>query len=283
MKENKTLLELTSDPVFKAFMMSENTKVFKARYISLITGIKEEDLLNAEYTSRELAVNNKQDKTYKSDIIVHIEKTYLNIEMNNEYYKGVLNKNTSYLNKIRGDSYNKGDNYLDIERVIQINIDNYTKYNGNKLLYEFSMREKETGEIEQNNLISYHIDLAYLNDKCYTIDEIKKMSELEKMSLIFLEKQEDELNMIRGEKGMEEAINELELLSNDEKIIGLYDAEAVERKVMNTRLLDAENRGMKQGKKETSIEIAKSLLQENIDINIISKSTGLTLEEISKL
>lgn len=282
MKENKTLLELTSDPVFKAFMMSENTKVFKARYISLITGIKEEDLLNAEYTSRELAVNNKQDKTYKSDIIVHIEKTYLNIEMNNEYYKGVLNKNTSYLNKIRGDSYNKGDNYLDIERVIQINIDNYTKYNGNKLLYEFSMREKETGEIEQNNLISYHIDLAYLNDKCYTIDEIKKMSELEKMSLIFLEKQE-ELNMIRGEKGMEEAINELELLSNDEKIIGLYDAEAVERKVMNTRLLDAENRGMKQGKKETSIEIAKSLLQENIDINIISKSTGLTLEEISKL
>lgn len=282
MKENKTLLELTSDPVFKAFMMSENTKVFKARYISLITGIKEEDLLNAEYTSRELAVNNKQDKTYKSDIIVHIEKTYLNIEMNNEYYKGVLNKNTSYLNKIRGDSYNKGDNYLDIERVIQINIDNYTKYNGNKLLYEFSMREKETGEIEQNNLISYHIDLAYLNDKCYTIDEIKKMSELEKMSLIFLEKQE-ELNMIRGEKGMEEAINELELLSNDEKIIGLYDAEAVERKIMNTRLLDAENRGMKQGKKETSIEIAKSLLQENIDINIISKSTGLTLEEISKL
>ena len=38
------LLELTSDVVFKAFMISEKTNRYKARLISLITNIPESEL-----------------------------------------------------------------------------------------------------------------------------------------------------------------------------------------------------------------------------------------------
>ena len=38
------LLELTSDVVFKSFMMSEKTNPYKARLIHLITGIPESEL-----------------------------------------------------------------------------------------------------------------------------------------------------------------------------------------------------------------------------------------------
>ena len=41
--------------------------------------------------------------------------------------------------------------------------------------------------------------------------------------------------------------------------------------------------GIEQGKKEEQIKIAKKLLEQNIDINIISKVTGLTTEEIENL
>ena len=46
---------------------------------------------------------------------------------------------------------------------------------------------------------------------------------------------------------------------------------------------DGIEEGRKEGKKEKSIEIAKELLSQNVDIEIIVKSTGLTKEEIEKL
>ena len=41
--------------------------------------------------------------------------------------------------------------------------------------------------------------------------------------------------------------------------------------------------GTQQGIKNRNIEIAKNMIKENIDIDIISKITGLTKEEIEKL
>ena len=41
--------------------------------------------------------------------------------------------------------------------------------------------------------------------------------------------------------------------------------------------------GKAEGKNERNIEIAKNMLKENIDIELISKVTGLNPEEIEKL
>ena len=45
----------------------------------------------------------------------------------------------------------------------------------------------------------------------------------------------------------------------------------------------AYNDGIKQGIYEKSIETAKSMLKDNLDIQTISKYTGLTVEVISSL
>ena len=41
--------------------------------------------------------------------------------------------------------------------------------------------------------------------------------------------------------------------------------------------------GIKEGKKKTQLEIAKKMIKENIDIEMIIKMTELTKEEIEKL
>ena len=41
--------------------------------------------------------------------------------------------------------------------------------------------------------------------------------------------------------------------------------------------------GRKEGKREEKVAIAKSMLSDDMDINIILKHTGLTKEEINKL
>lgn len=300
-------LELTSDVVFKSFMLSDNTKNYKARLISLITSIDEEVLRKAKYTSQELKINNKQDKIFKTDIIAEIKNHMLNIEMNKEYYDGLFQKNTSYYSRIRSEELDSGEDYIDLKKIIQINLDDFHKYNGNKLVYEFKMREKDTENIEDNLLTSYHIDLKILKDKCYNnIDtnvfrgdmlmEKEKQEELEKLLRIFVE---DDLDKLRGDPIMDEAIDELERISQDKKIIGLYNAEAVERKVYNSKMKYAEKigmekgmekgmkkgmeKGIEQGIQKEKIEITKKLLSKNINIDVISEITELKKEEIEGL
>ena len=74
----------------------------------------------------------------------------------------------------------------------------------------------------------------------------------------------------------------LENISNDEKIIGLYDVEKVEQKILNTRLKGAKQEGIKQGAEQEKMEIAKNLLSQNVDMDVIMSATGLTKEEIEK-
>ena len=78
---------------------------------------------------------------------------------------------------------------------------------------------------------------------------------------------------------MDEALDELERISSDEKIIGLYDKEKVEKKILNTRLRDAKEEGLEEGKRN----IAKNLLKLKIKEEDILVATGLSREELEKL
>ena len=82
---------------------------------------------------------------------------------------------------------------------------------------------------------------------------------------------------------MEEAYEELERISMDKNIIGLYDKEKVEQKILNTKLEGARLEGIEEGRKEginqRNIEIAKNLLNQNISIDIIIVIYMVTLLE----
>ena len=256
-------------------MLSDETRNYKAKLIHLITGLDYNKLLQATYISKELPVTNKSDKAYNTDIVIEVDKHVLNIEMNNTYYKGLFLKNNTYLNKIRSEAYESGDDYLDVEGVIQINIDNFTHYKRNKLIYKFEMREESTGELECEKLESYHIDLEYLKNNCYN----EEGNSLETLLQLFIVEDEELLDKLRRKEDMEKAVNELERLSSDKRIIGLYDAEKVARKTLNTQLKSAKLDGIE----ERNIEIAKNMKNENMDIELISKITGLSIEEINNL
>ena len=73
------------------------------------------------------------------------------------YYKGLFEKNNTYMNKIRSESFNRVEDYLEIEKVIQINIDNFTHYKGDKIIYETKYTTKtfivnEIKEIQETDL-----------------------------------------------------------------------------------------------------------------------------------
>ena len=61
------------------------------------------------------------------------------------------------------------------------------------------------------------------------------------------------------------------------------DAEKVTNTLISNAKKDGETIGLKKGERNKTIEIAKSLIKQNIDVNIISSATGLSIEEIKKL
>ena len=78
-------------------------------------------------------------------------------------------------------------------------------------------------------------------------------------------------------------VDEIEKL-NKEKYYGmLYNVEEEQKKLENSARLAGYHEGIEQGSILTKEEIAKSLLEQNIDIEVISKSTGLTKDEIENL
>lgn len=310
MHEKTKLLNLTSDVIFKNFFMNENTIEYTAEFINLITGIpKEEIIKKAVFENIELPIINKNSKRYKCDIIIGIAKQLINLEMNASYYEGIIEKNNSYLFRMLGDRFNKGENYIDGKKIIQINIDNYKKYKGDKLLYRFTIKEDETLELETENYESYHISLPYLKEKCYNKE---KLSRLEKLCEIFLFDDAKEAYKITGDDNvMKKAVRTLEELSQDENIVGLYDAEEVERKVWNTKLLYATKvgteegmkkgikkgmekgmekgmkqgikKGIEQGKNEAQIQTAQKLIKMGLSKEQIVEATGLSIEQLNNL
>ena len=86
---------------------------------------------------------------------------------------------------------------------------------------------------------------------------------------------------------MEEYVKEAKRASTNDEIVGLYDKELHEEKLRITELEEARDEGEKKGitigKKKGIIETAKKFLKEKVDIDIITKCTGLTKEEIEKL
>ena len=194
-KEKTRLLDLTSDPVFKEFMLSEDTKEYTAKLINLITKIpKEEILKHSVFNNVEIPIRNKKDKRYRTDIIITIMNNIINIEMNREYYEGLLSKNDAYKSRIYGDQFDIGDNYLEVKKIISINIDDFSRFKGNKFLYKFVTMEENTHEKLEDNSETYHLDLEYLRKKWYNKEEL---IELEKMCLIFIERDEDALEKLK--------------------------------------------------------------------------------------
>ena len=94
----------------------------------------------------------------------------------------------------------------------------------------------------------------------------------------------DKLNDLGGENIMDEYVKEAEEVSFEGGVGEAYDKEwALRDQGYRDGLSQGKAEGKAEGKNERNIEIAKNMLNEGIDINIITKCTGLTNEDINAL
>ena len=113
---------------------------------------------------------------------------------------------------------------------------------------------------------------------------MKSLSEEEKYILALVEMDLDKLNDLGGENIMDEYVKEAEEVSFEGGVGEAYDKEwALRDQGYRDGLSQGKAEGISEGKNERNIEIAKNMLNEGIDINIITKCTDLTNEDINAL
>ena len=232
--------------------------------------------------NRNLSVENKKERNKQVDLLLEYRGEKINIEINNYYSKGITDRNIVYASYIHGKQLDYEDNtYSNINKTIQINLNN--------IRTNSTLRERYFFRNDKNTILSEkfeidQIDMVLARDICYN-DYSNKLA---RWCMVLTSKTKEEFKKYLGEDLMEkEAKEKLEektsKMSDDEEVYALYSAYTKEELEKNTLIEEAEQRGHEKGIKNEKISIAKNMIKENIDIDIISKITGLSKEEIEKL
>lgn len=88
---------------------------------------------------------------------------------------------------------------------------------------------------------------------------------------------------MKENKDIKQAKEEFDLISRDDTLRWLALRANMAKSEEAQLIEDARENGLEEGEKKSKLEIAKNMIKENIDIDIIEKVTGLTREEIKKL
>ena len=136
------------------------------------------------------------------------------------------------------------------------------------------------------------LDLVLGSKMCYNQDNNK----LSRWCRVFLVNDEKELTKILGSDLMENSaskklVEEINEMSSDFEYVELYTKLSRKELEYNTYIEEAKEEGLNlgikegivQGKKQEKINIANIMLKEKMDISTISKITGLSISEITKL
>ena len=78
-------------------------------------------------------------------------------------------------------------------------------------------------------------------------------------------------------------MDELERLGLNDKFGLAYDNEAMQKRMINTARNWGYDDGKEDGARAEKLSIAKNFLKDGIPIEVISKNTGLSVEELKEL
>lgn len=223
-----------------------------------------------------------------------------------------------YWSKMYTKELTKGNDYSQLKKTIVIlladfefsNFESIPKYHT-----EWQIREKDFPKVILTNVLELHIlELPKLK-KLIEKNDLYKNKKLDLWIKFLLTPDKLEVNDMEENEAVKEAKDVLDKIRQDEKeeylaelrLKYILDSKAQKAYARRKGLEEGREEGLKQGieeglkqgieeglkqgleqgleqgTKKAKIEIAKNMLKEKIDIEIIQKVTGLTKDEIKKL
>ena len=284
-------LKLTNDFIFKKVFGKKGNESILKDLLEAILKIKIEKIeLQAEVElERELI----DDKTGILDIEATIdENTVIDIEMQMQNQYNMKERTLYYWSGLYYTGLQKNENYKINKRAITINIMNFDMFKEGPYHEKVELRRRYKNILLTDKLEIHFIQLTKF------MKEARKEEDKELWNwLTFIcNKNEEEVREIMEEnEEIKKANEQLEYLTGDDAVRRMaFLREKAERDYV-TNMSGAREEGkkegikkgieegIKEGEKNKTIEIAKEMLKEEMEIEKIIKITGLTREEIDKI
>ena len=258
------------DAAFKeVFLNDKNRDLLKA----IIESVIGEEIIIEKTSNVELLDGNVNVRKKRIDARVKATGKVVEIEVNTETDNEYKPRNVAYIGNIYSKYTFRGDRYDENTDIIQINF-SYGISN-KEYIREYFIQDKSGNKFVKNFKI-YEVNMQKVKETWYNNAERDKFKYLSMMDL-----SKEELEKIpKGEDVIMDKYKKEIIDKNDDPLFQEFmSREEDERKMFNTKLYNAEEKGRASGIKET----AKNMLKDNLDLNTISKYTGLTIKEIETL
>lgn len=219
--------------------------------------------------------NNKTYLGYFGDIIVTLDNgTIISIELYKDNFREKdYNKSYAYMCRLFDKNVIDSKEYK-VRKIISLNLmnGNYRKENKDLVNKYIFVNNKSKKNIDNENTVMYLVRLDLANNIQYTKD-IRFINWLRLLNAESIEKMKE---IGKDDKIMEEAREFVR------KWLNKTPEENLENYIKDKEKM-ARTEGLEQGSKKSTIKIAKNMLSLDININDVSKATGLTIKEINKL
>ena len=236
---------------------------------------------------------NLSEKANNKESIVDLKAitedgTIVIIEIQTYSTKNFFERTLYYWSKNYSSTLKKGDDYPELKPVISINLidDILFDKTDNRMHTCYLLKEKNS-----NKILTDHIQLHYVEIPKF--DENANIKRELKNCILFLKsnKEEDMSQLLKEDTIFEKAMKKYNYFTDNEDLLNEYDKREAylfyQASLMRGSRKDGFEEGIKEGKlagiKEGKISMAIAMKKDGADINLISKYTGLSIEEINKL
>ena len=224
-REKKRVIPATFDPVFKSLLTNENNRGYLEDLISYVTKIPKEIISkNMVVVNNQLPIEKYNNKQMNTDILVEIERNVINLEMNAQKEIGIFEKNAAYYQKLMVEQYKRSADYRNIKRVIQINFNDFKYFSDEDIIIKFQMTSENGLYIDPIYGEVYHVNLAILKKLWYNEGKKQSLNDFDLKLLMLCASERETLDeLAERDESLMNVKKNIEELSDDEDIIGLYD------------------------------------------------------------
>ncbi len=250
----------------------EVTRKFLNALLELEKPIAEVQLQNQENTAENLETRGVIFDIFCRDI----DGREFIVELQRVSQKYFVDRSLFYVCRKLSSQIKKGSTSFDkykLTPIYWLGITNFDIFNDENYIHKINLRDDKCQNMNENLNFVYVELRKFKNENPQTLKDL----------ILYFMKHEGEIDL----KNTDYEFNQiLELakyynLSTEEQ--NVYDIAFNKAWATFDAVETAKKTGIEQGKKSEKLEIAKSLLKNNVDLSIIELSTGLSQEEILSL
>ena len=249
----------------------------------LLEYILEKEIIELQILNPNLIQDTYKTRGQRLDLLVKTKDEIINVELNSNYNETIMIRNLHYVFKLASENTKRGNKYKIDNKIVQINL-NFSNSKYEKC--EYLLYDKRNELILTDYIKIYKIGIDKYIKNYY--NNGKKFTKGEDL-IIMLDLEKKELEELSEKSEIVDNFKEDVIKANEDEFVVEWISHEEEQKQYEEVLYE---KGLSQGKQQglsegiekglmkKSNEIAKKMLELNMDLETISKVTGLTIDEI---